>query len=68
LKAMDGDHNVPSLSTTLEWLKIMTSVDLPTSFYEAQLDYFGNHMFDKKGDDPEGAAVTGKYSYEWKAA
>jgi len=68
LKAMEGDHNIPALSATLEWLKIMTSVDLPTSFYEAQLDYFGNHMFDKKGDDPEGAAVTGKHSYEWKAA
>jgi 6-phosphogluconate dehydrogenase len=68
LKAMEGDHNIPALSATLEWLKIMTSVDLPTSFYEAQLDYFGNHMFDKKGDDPEGAAITGKHSYEWKAA
>jgi 6-phosphogluconate dehydrogenase len=68
LKAMEGDHNIPALSASLEWLKIMTSVDLPTSFYEAQLDYFGNHMFDKRGDDPEGLAVTGKHSYEWKSA
>jgi 6-phosphogluconate dehydrogenase len=68
LKAMEGDHNVPALSASLEWLKIMPSMDLPTSFYEAQLDYFGNHMFDKKGDDPEGLPVEGKYSYEWKSA
>ena len=52
LKAMESDHNIPALSASLEWLKIMTSVDLLTSFYEAQLNYFGNHMSDKRGDDP----------------
>jgi len=68
LKAMEGDHVTPALSASLEWLKIVTSTDLPTSFYEAQLDFFGNHMFDKKGEDPEGLPTEGKYSYEWKPA
>lgn len=68
LKAMEGDHIIPALSASLEWLKIMTSVDLPTSFSEAQLDYFGNHMFDKRGDDKDGLPVEGKHSYEWKSA
>lgn len=68
LAASAGDHVIPSLSATLEYLKIQTSTDLPTSFYEAELDYFGNHRFDKKGDDPSGQPVMGKHSYEWKAA
>ena len=46
----------------------MIVTDLPTSFYEAQLDYFGNHMYDRKDDDPEGLPVEGKYSFEWKPA
>jgi 6-phosphogluconate dehydrogenase len=52
----------------LEWVKYMSGTDMPTSFYEAQLDYFGNHMFDKKGEDDEGLPKEGKHSYEWKAA
>lgn len=47
---------------------MLTRSDLPTSFYEAQLDFFGNHMYDRKDDDPEGAPVEGKYSFEWKKA
>ena len=66
--AVQGDHIVPALSATLEYLKHQTSTDLPTSFYEAELDYFGKHMYDKKGDDPEGKPVTGKHHYEWKPA
>lgn len=66
--AVQGDHIVPSLSATLEYLKYQTNTDLPTSFYEAELDYFGKHMYDKKGEDPEGRPVTGKYHYEWKPA
>ncbi|KAK4941577.1 hypothetical protein LTR28_008864 [Elasticomyces elasticus] len=42
--------------------------DLPTSFYEAELDYFGKHMYDKKGDDPAGLPTEGKHHYEWKPA
>lgn len=68
LAATEGDHPIPSLSATLEYLKYQTSTDLPTSFYEAELDYFGKHMYDKKGEDPEGKPTTGKYHYEWKPA
>ena len=66
--ATEGDHIIPSLSASLEYLKYQTSTDLPTSFYEAELDYFGKHMYDKKGDDPEGKPQTGKHHYEWKPA
>ncbi|EMC99464.1 hypothetical protein BAUCODRAFT_63981 [Baudoinia panamericana UAMH 10762] len=65
-KGVEGDHVIPALSATLEYIKYQTSTDLPTSFYEAQLDYFGNHMYDKKGDDEEGKPTEGKYHYEWK--
>ena len=66
--AVQGDHVLPALSATLEYLKYQTNTDLPTSFYEAELDYFGKHMYDKKGDDPEGKPLTGKHHYEWKPA
>lgn len=68
LKATESDQVVPSLTATLEYLKYMTSTDLPTSFYEAELDYFGKHMFDKKGDDEKGQPETGKHHFEWKPA
>lgn len=68
LAATEADQVIPALSATLEYLKIQTSTDLPTSFYEAQLDYFGKHMYDKKGDDPEGKPTEGKYHFEWKPA
>jgi len=29
-------------------------IDLPTSFYEAELDYFGKHMYDEKKDRAPG--------------
>jgi len=83
-QAIQTDHVVPAMSATLEYIKYQTSlgksalnsfmtyqlihVDLPTSFYEAQLDFFGNHMYDRKDDDPEEAPVEGKHSFEWKKA
>ena len=57
---VQGDHVVPFLSAILEYLKYQSSSDLPTGFYEGELDHFGKHMYDKKGDDPEGRPVTGK--------
>lgn len=33
---------------------LTTYSDLPTSFYEAELDYFGKHMYDEKGDRAPG--------------
>jgi 6-phosphogluconate dehydrogenase len=58
---------IPSLSASLEYLKYSVNTILPTQFYEAQLDYFGKHMFDLKSE-PAGEPVTGKHHYEWKPA
>ncbi|EME46804.1 hypothetical protein DOTSEDRAFT_70693 [Dothistroma septosporum NZE10] len=68
LQAAEKDHPIPSLSATLEYLKYQTSTNLPTSFYEAELDYFGKHMYDRKDDDVAGLPTTGKYHFEWKSA
>ncbi|TKA67671.1 hypothetical protein B0A55_08646 [Friedmanniomyces simplex] len=67
-RAVEADHVVPALSATLEYMKYQTSTELPTGFYEAQLDYFGKHMFDVKGEDEDGRPETGKAHFEWKAA
>ncbi|KAL9030385.1 MAG: hypothetical protein Q9196_001493 [Gyalolechia fulgens] len=66
-KSVQHNAVVPSLSATLEFLKYSTNTLLPTQFYEAQLDYFGKHMFDLKSE-PEGKPVTGKHHFEWKLA
>jgi 6-phosphogluconate dehydrogenase len=55
---------VPSLSASLEYYKYMSSTDLPTDFMEAELNYFGAHMFDLK--DEKAPEVTGKHDYELK--
>ncbi|KAI9673580.1 MAG: hypothetical protein M1817_002216 [Caeruleum heppii] len=61
---------IPSLSATLEYLKYSTlTSELPTSFYEAELDYFGKHMFDIKGEgDDAGKPETGSHHFEWRSA
>lgn len=60
---------MPSMSATLDWLKYMGNLKLPTQFYEAELDYFGKHMFDSKSDDVDpGVPQTGKRHFEWKKA
>jgi 6-phosphogluconate dehydrogenase len=67
LKATEANAVIPSISATLEYLKYCGNLDLPTQFYEAELDYFGKHRYDKKGEGP-GEPVKGKYHYEWKSA
>ncbi|KAF4627799.1 hypothetical protein G7Y89_g10346 [Cudoniella acicularis] len=60
---------VPSMKATLEYLKYSGNLELPTSFYEAELDYFGKHMFDSKSlDKGPGKPETGKHHFEWKPA
>lgn len=66
--AVASDHVVPAISASLEYVKYQTGLDLPTQFYEAELDYFGKHMYDRKDDDPEEKAVEGKHHFEWKKA
>ncbi|KAL5433090.1 hypothetical protein PMIN05_008519 [Paraphaeosphaeria minitans] len=69
-KAVETDQVAPALGATLEYLKVVTGTDLPTSFYEAELDYFGSHMFDKKGDEDKEVKkpMEGKHHFEWKPA
>ncbi len=67
LKAIEVNAILPSMSATLEYLKYCGNLDLPTQFYEAELDYFGKHKYDKKGEGA-GEAAKGKYHYEWKPA
>jgi 6-phosphogluconate dehydrogenase len=69
-KAVETDQVAPALSASLEYLKVVTGTELPTSFYEAELDYFGAHMFDKRGDEKKTVKkpMEGKYHFEWKPA
>lgn len=61
------DAYVPALSASFEYLKYSVSTDLPTSFQEAELDFFGNHMYDLKSEGP-GEPVVGKHHHEWRPA
>ncbi|KAI1338964.1 6-phosphogluconate dehydrogenase [Xylariaceae sp. FL0016] len=67
VRAVESDLFVPAISQTLEYYKYETSTQLPTQFMEAQLDYFGQHMFDRT-DDPVGGPTKGKHHFEWKPA
>ena len=69
-KAVETDQVAPSLSATLEYFKIISGTDLPTAFYEAELDYFGSHMFDKSGDKEKQVKkpMEGQHHFEWKPA
>ncbi|ORY71920.1 6-phosphogluconate dehydrogenase [Pseudomassariella vexata] len=67
LKSVEADHFVPAIGQSLEYFKYETSSKLPTQFTEAQLDYFGQHMYDDS-DDPVGGPKKGKHHFEWKQA
>ncbi|KAF2124591.1 6-phosphogluconate dehydrogenase C-terminal domain-like protein [Dothidotthia symphoricarpi CBS 119687] len=69
-KSVETDQVVPALSATLEYFKVITGTDLPTAFYEAELDYFGSHMFDLKSDKSAQVKkpMEGKHHFEWKPA
>ncbi|KXX80065.1 6-phosphogluconate dehydrogenase, decarboxylating [Madurella mycetomatis] len=67
VQALEADLHVPVLSASLEFYKYSSSANLPTTFEEAQLDYFGAHMFDLKADEP-GQPVTGSHHFEWEPA
>lgn len=68
--SVETDQITPAISATLEYFKVASGTDLPTSFYEAELDYFGSHMFDKRGDTDEQVKkpMEGKHHFEWKPA
>lgn len=52
--ALHADAVVPALSASLEWVKSCGGKDLPTNFEEMQLDTFGAHRYDAKGEEIEG--------------
>jgi len=66
-RGVESNAVIPSLSATLEYLKFSADTVLPTKFYEAELDYFGKHMFDLTSE-PAGKPVKGKHHFEWKPA
>ncbi|KAF6827314.1 6-phosphogluconate decarboxylating [Colletotrichum musicola] len=68
LAAVEADLCVPALSQSLEYYKYLTSTELPTQFMEAEMDYFGKHMFDRKEDPWPGKPRTGQHHFEWKPA
>lgn len=69
LQSVETNAIVPSMSATLEYLKYSGNLELPTQFYEAELDYFGKHMYDSKTlDKGPGKPETGKRHFEWKPA
>jgi 6-phosphogluconate dehydrogenase len=59
-----GAH-VPALSASLEYFKYISSIDLPTKFMEAELDYFGAHAYDLKSEHAMDIK-KGPHHYEWK--
>ncbi|KAF4556052.1 6-phosphogluconate dehydrogenase-like protein 1 [Elsinoe fawcettii] len=67
-QAVTNDHVVPAMSASLEYLKYETGLELPTQFYEAELDYFGKHMYDRKDRDTDELPREGKEHFEWKPA
>jgi 6-phosphogluconate dehydrogenase len=72
-KGVETNAIIPSMSATLEWLKYIGNLELPTQFYEAELDYFGKHMYESKTQDKESSwesekPDTGTHHYEWKPA
>ena len=67
-EATNADAVIPATSATLEYLKYSSvKDDLPTEFMEVELDYFGGHDFELKGE-PETGTVTGPYHFGWHAA
>jgi 6-phosphogluconate dehydrogenase len=70
LKGTEWDAVIPSLSSSLEYLKYAGSTALPTQFMEAEMDFFGAHAYDRphvEGEDP-GKAKKGAHHYEWRPA
>lgn len=68
LTATEADCYIPSISASLEYVKYEGSRMLPTSFMEAQLDFFGAHNYDRigvPGEDP-GKVKKGANHFEWR--
>ncbi|KAH6703191.1 6-phosphogluconate dehydrogenase [Leptodontidium sp. MPI-SDFR-AT-0119] len=64
LSGVEADAHLPCLGATLEYLKYSGSINLPTSFMEAQLDAFGAHGYELKGEQ-NGSMAKGKHHSNW---
>ncbi|KAL5315875.1 hypothetical protein ACEPPN_016749 [Leptodophora sp. 'Broadleaf-Isolate-01'] len=64
LSGVEADAHLPCLGATLEYLKYSGSTNLPTSFMEAQLDAFGAHGYELKGEQ-NGSMAKGKHHSNW---
>lgn len=67
VEAIEANACIPSLDASLEFYKYSSSMELPTQFMEAELDYFGGHMYDLKSAPP-GKPVKGSHHFEWRPA
>lgn len=67
VKAIQANACIPSLGASLEFYRYSSSTELPTQFMEAELDYFGGHMYDLKSAPP-GKPVKGSHHFEWRPA
>ncbi|KAL7421784.1 hypothetical protein Q5752_003555 [Cryptotrichosporon argae] len=65
--AVDQDAVAPALGATLEWFKAIGGRQLPTDFEEMELDYFGHHNYDIKGQAEPGHE-KGKHHTEFAPA
>ncbi|WWC66396.1 6-phosphogluconate dehydrogenase (decarboxylating) [Kwoniella pini CBS 10737] len=52
--AIETDAVAPALGASLEYIKAVNCRDLDTNFMELELDYFGHHNYDIKGETEKG--------------
>ena len=64
LRGIEADAHVSVLGNTLDYLKYSGNTNLPTCFMQAQLDAFGAHGYDRKGEMNVGMAKP-KYHSDW---
>lgn len=53
IEAMEAELSIPAFSSALNYFNSLTSADLPANMIQAQRDYFGAHLFEKR-DSPRG--------------
>ena len=65
LVAIEYGAHVPAITASLEYFKYVSNTELPTTFMEAELDYFGGHSYDLKSEHAL-EIKKGPHHYEWK--
>lgn len=62
IRGLEADAHLPALCSSLDYIKYMSSSSLPTNFMEAQLDAFGAHGFELKGEHIQDLSKGKKHS------